>query len=167
MRHRLAVSLVVLLLVLAGCANKPRFETTGVDTDTTPQAAARDLGSVQGREVLWGGVIVSTSNLSDATQIEVLAYPLDKRQRPITERGPTGRFIARKPGYLESADYAPGRLITVRGQVEESLVGKVGDASYTYPVIDLADSQLWDREPSGSEFSRPRVNFGIGVMIGR
>jgi outer membrane lipoprotein len=162
--RKLFVLLAVLLI--AGCATKPRFETTAINTDVTPQMALRNFNAAQGREVLWGGVVVNSSNLADATQIEVLAYPLDDRQRPNTDRSPIGRFLAVNPGYLETADFAPGRLITVRGTVEDQMTGKIGEASYTYPVVEMTDNQLWQREQT-ADFSRPRVNFGIGVMIGR
>lgn len=158
--------LFALILLAAGCATKPRFETSGINAEVTPQMVTREAAAASGHDVLWGGVIVNSSNLADATQLEVLAYPLDDRQRPNSERRPIGRFLAVAPGYLETADYAPGRLITVRGPVEDLSTGRIGDASYTYPVVKIADSQLWQRKPA-ADVSRPRFNFGIGVMIGR
>jgi outer membrane lipoprotein len=155
-----------LVLAATGCASTPRFDTAGVDTQVTPQAVTRSNAVQQGEEVLWGGVIVNSNNLADTTQIEVLAYPLDKEQRPKTDRGPVGRFMARAPGYLETADYAQGRLITIRGRLKDTMTGRIGEAHYTYPVVDILDSQLWQPE-TFVEPSRPRVNFGIGVMIGR
>lgn len=157
--------LCTLLLGSVGCATQPRFETAGVSVGLTPQVAGRD-DTKQGAEVLWGGVIVNSSNLADVTQLEVLAYPLDDRQRPNPDRRPIGRFLAVAPGYLETADYAQGRLITVRGRLRDTAVGKIGDASYNYPVVDILDSQLWKRDEYAQPV-RPRVNFGIGVMIGR
>jgi outer membrane lipoprotein len=159
--------LCVLLLGIGGCAStKPRFETSGINTAITPQMASRDTLE-QGPEVLWGGVIVNSSNLTDATQLEILAYPLDDKQRPNTDRPPIGRFLALSPGYLETADYAQGRLITIRGRAHETAVGKIGDANYTYPVVEIIDSQLWKRDEYARPAAQPRVNFGIGVMIGR
>ncbi|HEX5514074.1 MAG TPA: Slp family lipoprotein [Gammaproteobacteria bacterium] len=155
----------LLLGSVVGCATQPRFETTGVMAGLSPQVAGRD-STKQGAEVLWGGVIVNSSNLADATQLEVLAYPLDDRQQPEIDRRPIGRFLAVAPGYLETVDYAQGRLITIRGRVRDTAVGKIGDASYNYPVIDILDSQLWKRDRYVQP-AQPRVNFGIGVMIGR
>lgn len=155
------------VLLLVGCAtSKPRFETAGVNLGMTPQAAASEGDKARAQEVLWGGVIVAGSNLADATQLEILAYPLDDRQRPDTARRPLGRFLAVAAGYLETADYAQGRLITIRGTVRETVIGRIGEASYTYPVVDIADRQLWQPE-AFSRGVQPRVNFGFGVMIGR
>mgnify|MGYP001170023437 FL=1 len=155
------------VLLIAGCANtQPRFDTSGVATGVTPQGVAADT-IAQAPEVLWGGVIVNSSNLTDATQLEVLAYPLDDRQRPNTALSPIGRFLAVAPGYLETADYTQGRLITIRGRLQDRAEGRIGEARYAYPVIEILDSQLWQREDHSRSYSQPRVNFGIGVMIGR
>ena len=164
MTRVLFLLLCTLLLGSVGCATQPRFDTAGVNAGITPRLASDDSAQ-QGAEVLWGGVIVNSNNLAESTQIEVLAYPLDDRQRPNTNRGPIGRFLAVAPGYLETADYAQGRLITIRGQVQESMVGKIGGANYTYPVIDIIDSQLWKQDDYAQPL-QPRVHFGIGVMIG-
>lgn len=164
----LSTGILLLLLVLttSGCATTPRFDTSTVDTEVTPQAAVRDRAAPSVEEVLWGGVIVNSSNLEDATQIEVLAYPLGDDQRPKTNREPIGRFLARQTGYLETADYSQGRLITIRGRLQDVTTGRIGEANYTYPVVDILDDQLWQAE-THVEPSRSRVNFGIGVMIGR
>lgn len=165
MRERILL-LASLLMLMAGCASTPRFDTTGIDLQATPQAAVRDDSALLGEDVLWGGVIVNSSNLEDSTQLEVLAYPLDDEQRPRVNRSPIGRFLAHTPGYLETADYGHGRLITIRGRLQETTTGRIGQASYTYPVVEILDNQLWQPETT-IEPSRPRVNFGIGVMIGR
>lgn len=163
MRLRRLCLLLLPLLVAACAANKPRFPTEGINAQVTPQAVT--AGKAAGQAVLWGGVIINSSNLANATQVEVLAYPLGENQRPDIDRPPSGRFLAVKPGYLETADFAPGRLITIRGEVTETTVGKIGQADYTYPVVRIEDSQLWKRESVAVD-PRPRVSFGFGVMIG-
>lgn len=161
------LALAVLPLLLVACASKPpRFPVSDVEAGLTPQAALH-AEEAQGRRVLWGGVIVNTSNLADSTQIEVLAYPLDKNQRPDVDKTPSGRFLAVQEGYLETADYSVGRQLTVQGRLLEPARGKVGEADYTYPVVRIEDVQLWRLEPRASYDNRPRVNFGFGVMIGR
>lgn len=166
MMKKLCLLLCTALLAVGCASTKPRFDTAGVAAGVTPQGTSADTVA-QAPEVLWGGVIVNSSNLADATQLEVLAYPLDDRQRPNTDRAPIGRFLAVAPGYLETADYAQGRLITIRGRLQETAQGKIGEANYTYPVVDILDSQLWTRDDYPRASTQPRVNFGIGVMIGR
>lgn len=148
------------LVLVAGCATGPRFELAGVDTTVTPREAVSELERFRDRKVQWGGVIVSSHNLKDATQLEVLAYPLTDEGRPKTDEEPRGRFIARYPGYLETVDFAPGRLLTVVGTLNGTRTGTVGEMPYTYPVVQMEQRQLW----SGPEQrTSPRIHFGIGI----
>jgi len=150
---------LIFLLMLAGCASTPKFDTSQVDQWLTPQAVNAEPLQSRGKSVLWGGTILDTRNLEDSTQIELLAYPLNSSHRPIQDSKPLGRFIIRQSGFLEPETYAQGRLLTVLGRVGDSQEGKVGGARYSYPVI-LADKlQLWSPE-SGSTFL-----FGIGIGI--
>lgn len=159
------LALIIATLALAACATGPKFDASGVNRHLTPRLAAADVEPQQGARVMWGGVILSSSNLADATQLEVLSHPLGGNQRPDTDANPSGRFLVVKEGYLETADYAPGREITVVGTLTGKQEGKVGGAVYTYPVVRPDDIYLWP-ESSGRR-SGPNVHFGIGVGIFR
>lgn len=154
--------LLFIPLLLAACATTPKFETSGLDLKITPQQVVESSGSARGSRVLWGGVIIATSNLRQATQFEILAYPLDGDQRPDTGKAPLGRFIARQEGYLESSLYSQGRRLTVSGELQESHTGRIGEADYTYPVLRIEQLQLWPRRGESSE---PQFHFGVGVML--
>ncbi len=151
------------VLLLAGCASGPRYPTEGVELALTPRQAASEIDTVRGKTILWGGIIISSTNLKDQSRLEILAYPLDSNQYPQTDSSPLGRFLLFKDGYLETVDYAPGRLISVRGPLTATEQGKVGDTRYTYPVVKTRDIYLWSRAGR----SDPRVHFGIGVVFGR
>lgn len=151
-----------LLLVAAGlsaCATSPEFDTKGIDVSLTPQQAAKDDQGLQGAVVLWGGVLIDSINLKDSTQLELLAYPLDRNQKPLSEQEPLGRFLAVQKGYLETSDYAQGRYVTVRGHLDEKRTGRVGEAEYTYPVVNIDQLYLWSSAPES------QVQFGFGFMI--
>lgn len=150
------------LLALGACARDKPAED-GIDRALTPTRAAADIGTSRGHRVRWGGVIINATNLKDSTQLEVLAYPLDRDGRPRREENPLGRFLAFKDGYLETVDYAPGRLITLTGPVQDTRIRKLGKADYTYPILLADDLRLWDSRPSRGE---PRFRFGIGVGVG-
>lgn len=161
MRARLFLLLIAALLI--GCAPKPVLKAEGARSDVAPSAAiASNLPN--GTRVLWGGTIVATTNLKDATQMEILAYPLDKSQKPKTDATPLGRFMVIHPGYLESADYNPGRSITVVGTLAGTRQGKIGETEYTYPVVNPEKSYLWPRETVSSEPSS-NVHFGVGLGV--
>src|SRR5437868_7930803 len=128
----LAVSFIAAAL-LSGCATP--FDVGTADRNVMPRDAAEHPERAQNREVAWGGMVVNGTNLTDSTQFEVVAYPLDGDNRPKPEAGPLGRILIIHSGYLETSDYAPGRLVTVVGTVTGTRTGKVGEAQYVYPVV--------------------------------
>ncbi|MDA8363770.1 MAG: Slp family lipoprotein [Gammaproteobacteria bacterium] len=148
-------------ILLAGCATRPPFELAGVDTALTPAQAAADIGAVRSRRVEWGGVIVAAKNLADRTNLEVLAYPLDRSARPERRKSPLGRFILQQRGYLETIDYAPGRLITAVGTVVAAQEGHVGKAPYRFAVLNAEQLHLWPKRDRVG--SKPSVQFGVGI----
>jgi outer membrane lipoprotein len=154
---------IMIAAALGGCATP--FDVGTADRKTTPQQATADIDAVRGRTVAWGGVIVNAKNLQNATQVEVLGYPLDLDNRPDTKAAPLGRFLALHQGYLETADYNAGRHVTVVGSVTETREGTVGEARYVYPVLATTRVHLWPKETQRS--SDPQIHFGIGIGIQR
>lgn len=148
---------------LAACATGPRYDTTRYSTSITPPQAVENLAALRGKEVLWGGLLINSINKEGATQLEILAYPLNSSQRPDTDQSPRGRFLAVKSGYLETVDFAEGRLVTVAGRLVETRSGQVGEASYVYPVVEADALHLW---PKAGDAPQTRIHFGIGVMFG-
>lgn len=150
------------LLLLSSCASTPEFNTTQVDRSLTPQGVVAEPAINLGKMALWGGTILDTRNLTEATRIEILAYPLDASHRPLLESKPLGRFIIMSPGYLEPTTYAPGRLVTVLGKVIENQTGKIGESSYTYAVINSEQLHLWSLDSGNKKTS---FHFGLGVRL--
>ena len=132
-----------------------------VDRSLTPQQVSQNNVAPK-TTVLWGGVIVGSSNMSDYTELTVLGYPLDSGQRPETAKAPIGRFLVRRPEYLEPLIYAPKREITVMGMVEEIKEGRVGDSLYRYPVVQTDRIHLWPLRSIGA--SRFSIGVGVGVV---
>jgi outer membrane lipoprotein len=149
--------LVILFLLLSGCASGPIFDSGGVDRSLIPRGVIADPQIAKGKQVLWGGSIIRTTNLKDSTQMEVLAYPLDANERPQSESDPLGRFILEQSGYLEPKSYAVGRLVTVVGAVSGSRVGRVGESEYDFPVVGARQIHLWPEDKGRG------VSFGVGV----
>lgn len=153
-------------LLIAACASAP-LDSTGVATDITPEQVRTDPESARDETVIWGGRIVASKNLEDRTRLEVVSYPLAARsQRPQSDRQPGPRFLIYHDGYLETAQYAPGRDISVRGRVGDTERGRIGEADYTYPVVHADQLHLWSEQASAPD-SGPRINFGVGVIFSR
>ncbi|MFK8068831.1 MAG: Slp family lipoprotein [Gammaproteobacteria bacterium] len=153
----------VLVFLLNACATGPKFKADNVDLAVTPQSVITEYPTISEKSALWGGVIISTRNLQNRTQIEVLAYPLDKIQMPKRKLEPVGRFIAEYYGFLEPTIYSKDRLITVVGKVSRTMKGKIGEIDYKYPVLDINNLHLW--EPNSEESLLSKLRFGIGVGI--
>ena len=150
---------VVFSILLGGCAGSPDYASYGTEATLTPQrvSARPELGV--GKQVLWGGVIMKTVNLKDKTQIEVLAYPLNSRERPNIDQPPSGRFIFENQGFLEPANYASQRQITVLGTVTGTLPGQVGESDYNYPLVTPGQHTLW---PDYRGHTGSNIRFGVG-----
>ena len=162
MKIRHIINPLLAILVLSACATSPKFDVRDVDSSITPKRAIDEIKTLQDVSVLWGGVIIASNNLKDLTQLEILAYPLAINQRPDTEQTPLGRFLAEQDGYLETTDINQGRLITVLGALKDKRIGHIGETEYIYPVVKINQFHLWKKQ---SDFSEPRIQFGIGVMF--
>ena len=158
MKRKLAYP-VVFSMLLGACAGSPDYANYGAEAALTPQrvSARPELGA--GKQVLWGGVIMKTVNLKDKTQIEVLAFPLNSRERPKIDQPPLGRFIVEKQGFLEPANYASQRQITVLGTVTGTLPGQVGESDYNYPLVTHTQHTLW---PIHRGYTGSNIRFGVG-----
>ncbi|MCG6897011.1 MAG: Slp family lipoprotein [Thiocapsa sp.] len=153
------------LLLLAACATRQDCMTPVGGSDLTPAKVA-SLGRGEGTVVTWGGVIASTRNLAEDTEVEAVAYRLDRCGRPLTGGVPVGRFIARHPGFLEPSDYRAGRRVTATGRISAVREGRVDEARYAFPVLDRALLRLWpDEADTGAgwtPYARPWISIGIG-----
>lgn len=153
------------LLGITACASGPKFDTSAVDKALVPTAVAADIDAARERTAMWGGVIVNSRNEENTSQVEVLAYPLDDSGRPRLDQSPLGRFLVQRAGYLETVDYAPGRLVTAIGPIAGVRSGKVGETRYTYPVVDARQFHLWPRSEAAARSSNPQFHFGIGIGV--
>lgn len=160
MNKPLLTATLLAFVALAGCAGGPKYPINK-ETNVPPREAIEKADALKGKTLVWGGVIAKADNLADATRLEIVAYPLEWDQHPNTDASALGRFIVETEGYLETADYAPERRVTVQGRLEKIRDGRVGEANYRYPVLSADKLHLWPverivGEPDGSFFS-----FGI------
>ena len=169
MRNRPASLLIRLampaaLLTLVACAPAPIYKTSANAVVPTPAQVGQTPERYSGNEIVWGGRIVHVSNFPDHSEIEVLGYPLDSSQRPQANDSGGGRFIAVLHGYVEPLDYPAGALMTVDGKLNGTRAGKVGEADYLFPLIDVTQSHVWTAEEMVK--GRNNVRFGVGVGVG-
>ena len=164
-----AIIYLTLSGVLAGCATSPIELEQPTSSVSVTQARASledgDTSTLTSPEanVLWGGTVLSVSNLTDSTQVEIMGFPLDRQQRPTTGHTPQGRFVASYEGFVEPLDFPIGRVVTLLGSISDPIRGTIGEVEYVYPAINVIDSHLWTEQELAP---KPRVSFGIGINLG-
>ena len=144
---------------VAGCASSP-FNLDSVNFKITPESVQKS-NQVVGAHVLWGGLIVNTQNLKDSTLIEVLSYPIDNYGEPYRDDKAGARFLLLHPGFIDPAEFAPGRWVSAVGLLAENQQGKVGDTEYIYPVVKIEQVHLWAEQLENE--NGVRFHFGIGI----
>jgi outer membrane lipoprotein len=145
--------------LLGGCAGGGQRLPKG-DRDVTPEAVSADPHRYQGHIVEWGGLVVSGHNFRDRSELEILAFPLQSSGRPDRDRPSLGRFVAVRAGYVETAEFAPGKWVTVAGPVAGLRMTPTGTTRRPLPEIQMRDAYLWKTYQQPSE---PSVHFGFGV----
>jgi outer membrane lipoprotein len=157
---RTGCSAALLLGLLTACATRPPI-TAPPSASPAPFEAAESLSRRMDEDVLWGGMIVDTRNYQRHSEIEVVAYPLDERQRPNPDLAEQGRFIALRAGFVEPQEFASGRFVTLRGPITGDRKLQLRGEQATIPEIDARELVLWPRD-----FRTPKSTFSIGIGIG-
>jgi outer membrane lipoprotein len=151
-------------LTLAACAPAPIYKATASTVTVTPAQVAHSPEQYATGNVIWGGSVIDVRNFPDHTEIEVLAYPLDSSQRPLTSGQALGRFIAVYPGYIESFSYPGGSLVTISGALNGSRSSAVDQAAYVYPLVSVVQAHRWTAAEMRA--GHPDIHFGVGVGVG-
>ncbi|GAB2808829.1 Slp family lipoprotein [Dyella kyungheensis] len=150
------------MLALAACAPAPIYKPSPATVATAPNIVAQSPDRYANADVIWGGTVVQVSNFPDRSEVEIVGYPLDSSQRPkLDNNGGWGRFVAVMPGFVEPFNYPTGALITLSGRITGTRPGNVGQATYVFPTVSVAQSHVWT--PAEMEAGKSNVSFGIGV----
>lgn len=165
--------LVVLsAFALTGCSTLPETLKGRMDQPVTEYpVVAKMTEAQQGEEVRLGGLIVSVNNRESDSVVEIVALPISGAGRPDIKASSLGRFKAVFDGFVEPADYAKGRPITILGDFDSRQEGMVDAYSYDYPVLKVKGHQLWNIEQQVIDDDRPycygsycsRLRIGVGT----
>ena len=153
--HLSLVLTVGLSLVLQGCsyAISPAM-TAQADRSVTFDKLTADPALFVGKTVILGGIIAGTKNLKKGSLIEVVQKELDYWGKPQRTDRTGGRFLILHPAYLDAMIYAPGKAVTVAGEVmgEEQ---KIRDATVpSYLILKTRELKLWPGQ-SPTAWDRP------------
>lgn len=141
------ICLVIIVVILGGCANKPPASISKIPADTLTVSEVRaNTGRFVGSEVRWGGVITRVENKASATWIEVVSRELRKDGEPKLDGRSDGRFIASFSRFADPVVYKEGYLLTVVGTIEGQVIRPIGEYDYTFPMVLVTGSYLWKVE---------------------
>jgi len=147
---------------MSACAT-PVFKDVAHVARVSPVDVQQAPERYSGATIVWGGRIVGFDNLEDRSEVEVVAFPLDRDQQPLTDAPSEGRFLLVLPGYVEALDYEVGRHLSVHGTLAGTRVGRVQEHVYVYPLVRGEHVHVW---PWGFMLDRkPRISIGVGVGI--
>ena len=155
---RMLLSLMAVLVMLAGCASMQETEDRQTLTFLQVKAAP---DSFQGQPAVFGGKVLTARRQKDGTRIEILQLPLDRSTRPgydLTQS--QGRFIAIYREFLDPATIPPGTRVTVTGQVSSSVTLPLDETEYTYPVLHINRVQVWSAFENAAPRIRPYMGSG-------
>jgi outer membrane lipoprotein len=158
--RRVSIRALVLagaIWALCACTPAPVLRTDSAPDAVAPADAAALSEHFAGAQVVWGGEVLEVRNREQASEIVVLAYPLDRGQRPQRREASLGRFIALMPGYVERYDYPAGRYITIAGKLDGSRDELIGAQRYQHALLKADTWHLWP-----PDFDERHWHFGIG-----
>jgi outer membrane lipoprotein len=146
--HRIRPAALALLVVLGACAYPISSEYRRLaDPNLKFADVFKDPKSYQGKVVIWGGIVLGTTNRSGSSEMSVLQTPLDFSGFPGDPQYSQGRFLVRSKDFLDPALYGRGRKVTVAGEITGAQSRPVGEGSITYPVVSAGEVHLRSRPP--------------------
>ena len=110
-------------------------------------------------KIYWLVEVIGVSNTNQGGQLEVLQFTLDYTGFPIEISKSAGRFIATSPGFIDSAIYEAGRLVTIAGEVKGKKISVLEGANYSYPIISIKEIFAWNMKETEKGISSPTPTF--------
>jgi outer membrane lipoprotein len=150
--NTLSLLIVGAALLLQGCSYAISSDVARTaDRSITFDTFQAEPSSHKGKTVIFGGLIVQSRNVKTGTLIEIDQKELDYWGKPRRTDRSGGRFIVLQPRYLDILVYAPGREITVAGEVAGVEEKSLGQSGVLYPLINAREVKLWPREKPARE----------------
>ncbi|MBI5048066.1 MAG: Slp family lipoprotein [Deltaproteobacteria bacterium] len=141
MSYRLSI---IFLIFLTGCSVISGNIRREIDRTITLPMVQTNPNAYKGKNVIWGGIIISSKNLADKTVIEVLQTPLDRADMVIDKELSKGRFLVDSSIYLDTFLYKAGKEITVAGIIKGITIQKIGEMDYVYPVLEPLQMRIFE-----------------------
>jgi inner membrane protein len=153
MKQVIAITLAVML---GACSS----QTTNKNQPTVEQARA-NTKMYKGRDVSWGGKILSVKNNRKTTEVEIQSFGLTNTGKPrLSGSNSDGRFIAVFNGFQDPAVLAKGKNIRVNGIITGSMKRKLDSYTYHYPRVQATWHKVYNRRNNRSYNHGPTIYWG-------
>ncbi|WP_348631402.1 Slp family lipoprotein [Pasteurella sp. WM03] len=131
------------LLGLTACVSAPKgLETENFTRTDLMQIQTQDYACAC-HHIRLGGKVIRATALENQTELEILNLPVSSlNAKPLLEAHSNGRFIAYIEGFIDP-EVVKNQYITLGGILKKQQVGKVDQAEYVYPVINVKNYRLW------------------------
>ncbi len=136
---------VLALLLISGCTHVFSDEANRlVDPSVTFTDLMKNTSPYSGKIVKLGGIIASTKNTKEGSQLEIVQFKLDSGDMPDESYASGGRFLAVTPDFLDGMVYKTGRPVAVVGEVKGMKTLPLDEIDYSYPVISIKEIHVWN-----------------------
>ncbi len=153
-RVALCACALVALPFLVSCAAHLDARTD----DEVPPRFAHLLAEADrrvGQFVVVGGVLEGVRATEAGSELVLLHKPIDGWDRPRLERFGDGRILAAYGAALDPRLFAPGRAVTVVGEIAGVVEREEDGATRRYLAVRASEVRAWSRrELMASPFSR-------------
>lgn len=139
------IFLFFFVAILAACTPLSQDIRRQADGSVTFAEIQRNSEKYKGTTVIWGGVIIETTNLKESTSIRVMQTTLDFQMRPKELDRSEGRFIIIVDRFLDPDIFKNGREITVGGEIAGREIHPIGEILYYHPVVRAKELKLWEQ----------------------
>lgn len=138
------------VLLLQGCSYAISSDVANTaDRTITFDKLQADPVLYKGKTVMIGGLIVQTKNVKTGTLIEVSQKELDYWGKPRRTDRSGGHFIVHQPRHVDDKIFAPGREITIAGEVTGAEEASLAVPGSSLVRINARELKLWPPEKPG------------------
>ncbi len=142
-----SILLLSLVLLAQGCSYAVSRDIAARADRTIPfPKLAAEPAAYAGRIVILGGEIADLRHVKNGTLIEVLQRELDYWDKPRRTKRSGGTFLLLHRSRLDDMLYAPGREITVAGEVSVRPRTAGDEGPMPQLLLQVRELKLWPKE---------------------
>lgn len=114
------------------------------DRELHIRTVQKDIDTHKGKTVLWGGIIISTKNTEEHTELEILETGVNRLGYPEFDISQSqGRFVVVTDKFLDPLIFSARKYITVAGIVDKLENRTIDEMLYPYVVLKAVEIHIF------------------------